>query len=707
MLPWLLVAQLLADTAVYASPRVRTLVSEAARLNRDAPRELVAYRATVESEIAIVARRATGVEGTISVEQLVSDVRWRRPGTFEQQVVGYRAQAIALQFATLGFLRQPWAVPTLYGNRITRLFGQDTSRVRRVRARRQPVLAIHPLAEDRERAYRFSGGDTVVAMRVGGRTLPIVRILVTPRSDMPPRTVAFRGELEVDATRHALVRMRGTFVTSAAPRSLAERVLAAGGLEAVAFVELENGEFDGRYWLPTYQRFEAQAAWTTTSDSRSVFRIVSRFREVRPNDTSLVTAPDSLIPQPYRLQVAPARELATFSAWPADLGTLSIPAHADDFDDIAPDAWRPSGAPTTRARVTRLADAFHVNRVEGLYMGWGVETRFRDRAPGLLVRANAGYAWHESAARGRVLVEWTRPAWTFTARAGRSLDLTNDFRTAFDSGSVVAALITVDNYDYVDRRLAAVGVARRVPRHGLVARAETGPARDASVVRHLARGLVRADSGFRENRGVQPGTWWRTWAAVELHPDVSAEFMRPGTGAMVLAEHGAGDLRFLRLEGRLTSRRNHGPLTVAARLDAGTVLGRDAPPQQLFELGRNQGLLGYDYKQFTGTTAALARGLAMWRLPVAEAPIPVGRWFLPGIAPAVAVGMQSAWTDVRATAAPAVAALWSPVRGPTVGIRTSVTVGLRIFGGALGVGMARPVDRAGSWRLRVDFGQLL
>ena len=95
---------------------------------------------------------------------------------------------------------------------------------------------------------------------------------------------------DLDATRHQLVRMRGYFVSIAPDRSLAERDVSLGGLEALAFVELENAEFDGAYWLPSAQRFEAQVAWTSASDSRSIFRILSRFSDHRLNDTTVMTA---------------------------------------------------------------------------------------------------------------------------------------------------------------------------------------------------------------------------------------------------------------------------------------------------------------------------------------------------------------------------------------------------------------------------------
>lgn len=719
---FLLAAQIAAADSVYASEALRGFVNEASLRNRTPPAGLRSYRASAESEIGIVTRRAEGMEGVFSLEQIKSDVRWRRPGEFEQRVAGYRNQSLGVQFSSLSFLRQPWAVPILYGDRLSILFGRDTSRAARRSAERRPTLAIHPLASDRDTYYRFAGGDTVVTMRFGDRELPIVRVQVEPRAGVGARTLRFRGELDIDATRHHLVRMRGYFVAPPPTRSLVSLAFAASGFEAVAFVELENGEFEGEYWLPTYQRFEAQAAWTAATDSRNVFRIVSRYQRHQINDTLVVALDsDSLISMPYRLALAPPDSLAAFASWQRDIGVLSEDIHADDFDDIAPDIWRPTGGARTNFRVQRVMDAVRVNRVEGLFTGWGVQTRFRDAFPGLTLRGNAGWAWSEQTVRGRVSAELARGSWTGVARAGRSLDITNDFRSTFDSGSTLGAVFGQDNYDYVDRYVAALGVHRRIGRSQSIWRLETGPARDEGAVRNLSRGVFRGDSGFRENRGVREGTYWRTWSALEWRPDVNAEFMRTGVGGLLTMEHAAGDLRYTRVDARLVGRKNRGRLSVVGRADAGAVWGGGVPPQQLYELGQNQNLQGYGYKEFVGDRAVVGRTLAMWRFPVFEGPMRLGRWILPGLSPAFAVGAQSAWTTLsndqaraanlllgtRVVGAGGFGALVVPIARPTDGVRTSVTIGLRFVGGAIGVGVARPVDRDGRWKLRVDFGQII
>ena len=48
------------------------------------------------------------------------------------------------------------------------------------------------------------------------------------------------------------------------------------------------------------------------------------------------------------------------------------------------------------------------DRVQGLYTGMGAVLRLRDAAPGLTLRAAAGWAWNEKSARGRLVTEYRR-----------------------------------------------------------------------------------------------------------------------------------------------------------------------------------------------------------------------------------------------------------------------------------------------------------
>ena len=708
------------DSTNATAPRaLRELLADASKRNV-LPPSLISFRSNVETEISVLLRREEGTEAVAAVEQVASTLKWNRTGFYDQRIVGYRAQQTGANVSMLSVFQTGWLNPVLYGNRL---------RVRTNASRRTPprgggsdgadtLPAVHPLAVDRDQYYRYSGGDTVVTVRAGDRLIPIAHVRVQPRTDITGSVVVFDGEMDLDASRGTLVRLRGYFVRANAPRR--GRIASLG--DAVAFVEFENGERNGEYWLPAKQRIELQATFPGLGDGRAVVRIVSRFSQMQVNDTVLdartLAAADSLRARVRRrLSFAGTDSLGRYGAWQADVGALSLGMHSDDFNDIGPDRWRSTGAPRIDYTVPRASDAFHFNRVEGVYTGTGLKWSLRDLAPGVVVRANAGWAWNEGTARGRVSVERKRGNTMLELRAGRSLDNTNDFRVPLDSGNTMAALFaSQDPYDYVDRRSATIAAVRTTGARQLLTRVEFGVADD----RYRPASYVRSPFGgeaYRENRRVDQGRYLRTAALIEWHPDFSAEFAKPGVGARLSYERGDGTLQWQRAEVRATARKPFGPFVALARGDVGAVFGSRIPPQQLFELGKFQNLPGYDDKEFAGARAAVLRASLQYTSPYFRQPIRAGRFFLPALAPGLSVGVQSGWADAVTNAArtsierlgapidSTLLASWAPVARPTDGIRASLTAGLRLFSGGVFVGATRKVDQAAPWKALVTFGQ--
>lgn len=696
------------DSTTYATPALRALIHEAADLNRRVPEALGGYRARLESEISIGNRRSEGRETSVSLEQVASTLRWDRTGRYEQTITGYRSQSLGASFASIGFFRSGWAIPSLYGNRIALLFGRDTSEARR-RSRRggEPLFAVHPLADDRERFYRYAGGDTIITMRVGDRVIPIVRVTISLKERLPAKSVVFLGEMDLDASRRHIVRLRGYFAVVGGPKPRFD-ILADLGLQGVAYIEAVNAEAEGQYWLPSHQRFEAVASANTMGEGRAIFRILTRFvdREILPAPEGIkVGSPeDTLSIHPFRLAIESPDTLSAYKGWTTELGAMTAEVSAEDFTDVAPDRWNPKGPPRFSIETERLGDFARLDRVQGLFTGLGAVLRFRDAAPGLTWRGAVGWAWNESTARGRLVMEYRTGNSLWAVRAQRSLDLTNDFRSPFDSGSTTGLIFGRDNYDYVDRRSAGaqwlhfVGPGRRAQ-----LRLESGIAEDRDVGVHLARSPLGIGTDFRANRVVHEGRYVRSAALFETRPDVSLEYLRTGANARFSYERGDGELRYQRAEGRFTVRSNRGPLSLGARLDLGATTP-GAPPQQFFELGQTQHLPGYEYKEFAGDQAAVFRILALRRLPLLGAPVRITpRVWLPPAAPAIALGVQAGW--VRASNARALATITALGSRPTGHPRSSASLTLRFFGGAVGFGIATPLDHSGRVRWLVEFGQ--
>lgn len=62
------------------------------------PPSLISYKATTETEVAVVLRREEGTETVLALEQIAGTVRWTRAGQFEQHITGHRTQQLDLRF---------------------------------------------------------------------------------------------------------------------------------------------------------------------------------------------------------------------------------------------------------------------------------------------------------------------------------------------------------------------------------------------------------------------------------------------------------------------------------------------------------------------------------------------------------------------------------------------------------------------------------
>jgi hypothetical protein len=747
MLGTLLALQLAAAvprTPTYSSPALEAFIAAAVVANRVPPPDLLGYGARVESELSLLVRDTLGRERIAQVEQVAMLASWQRGADYALRVVGYRSQTVGVPYSALSIARS-WTVPYLYGDRLTlgvdvgqgvpasRKPGADSSRRR---SSRDTLRAIHPLATDRAAYYRYSGGDTVAVLHSRARAIPIARVRVSPQLDSIPegeQIGAFDGEIDFDAERHEIVRMRGQFVASAPARGRRFSARRLPGIVAVAYVEFVNAEVEGRYWLPAFQRSEFQGTFAPLGAERSIFRLVSRFRDL--DVATGLSAVDSLVQGSTgrgregdstsyrrRLSFAPSDSVSRYRDWAEPLGEATGKVSASDFDDLAPDAWRSTGAPRLELAPTKLAEVLRFNRIEGVYTGLAVGERFRDAAPGLAAHAYGGWAWTEKTVRGGASVVKHTGSWSTAVRIDRTLASTNDFTPPLENGGegFGALFGGVDDQDYVDRRVATLSLTRLAgtARDGLLI-AEGGVGEDRPELARLERSPV-VGGHFRPNRGSLPGRYVRGAIVFELHPDVTGVYLEPGLGVVASYEIAGGGLRWQRGEFTLAARKSLSDFVIAARGNLGIVAGEPLPPQQLFELGGENALPGYDYKAFAGDRAAAAGVLAAYSFPLLRRPWRIVRSLvIPGLSPGVAIGAQGGWTELGTAAARTAASLLSAgaigcvppnacpslVASETGGFRATIDARLTFLGGLIGVGVARPVDHPARWRVAVRFGQ--
>jgi len=716
ILPFVFFAQLAAASdPIYSSPAVRDLVNGAAVANHAPPPSFAGYRAHVETEFSLLLRDSLGRERSAQVEQLASAVHWTRGESYDMRVVGYRTQSIGSLVSMMSFVNG-WTEPSLYGERLT--LGvqilSDTGPPKTRRRGANVIVAVHPFAADRELFYRYSGGDTVVVMHTLGRTIPIVRLHVTPRLRDSTRFAAFDGEIDLDADRRQIVRMRGQFVVLGNTKQRKLRISRIPGLVAVAYCEFVNAEIQGQYWLPAFQRTELQSTFALFGNMRAVMRVVSRFRDHEidsPRDTT--AAMDSINRIRHRTTWAPSDSVSHFRGWTQSLGDATADVAADDFDDVAPDRWKQTGRARLDFSPTKTDNIVRYDRVEGLYTGIEANLRMRSAAPGLTVGGVAGWAWTEQTFRGGAHVNLRRDPWSVGVRAERELATTNDFIRPLEpqSGGLAAMFGSIDDFDYVDRRVALGSLTRvfgSVDRGLLTLQGGVGDDRGERA--RLTHGLFGRDP-FRPNRGVTEGTYALGVADLELHPNASGQSLQPGIGASLHYEVGRGALDWQRSEISIFGSKYWGPVTIAIDGEAGAVWGAVIPPQQLFELGGSGVLPGYEYKEFAGDRVALVRANTFYSFPVWRAPRRLWRTlFIPGLGPGLAAGLQGGWTTLSTDAARlAVTQLGDgspiPVSRATGGFRATLGLGVTLFSGALHLGFARPIDHQAAWRFAGGLGR--
>ena len=682
----------------YATPALRAFVARAAEANRLLPDLLDSYLARVESEISILQMEGSGREVVYQVEQVASEVLWRRAEPPVQQVVGYRSRSSGLIPSLLTMFEVPWVVPTLYGDRLDLLqwSAPRTDEEGRVLRRR----AVHPLGEDREDVYRFSGGDTVLVLHLPGRTLPLVRVEVEPVRTPDRTTLVFEGYLDVDATRHQIVRMRGRMIRADPHPPPGQRLLDAvfGG---ATFVDFESSEVDQRFWLPRYQRVEIHAI-SRLSEGRIVMRVVSRFAFPETTDPGPLAALHPSPPPGGLLLLGGAMEDQDFDGWSTGLGELTREVHALDFRDLVAERTAAAEGPRLRPGARHVSHLFRVNEPEGVFTGMGV-TFYPGRAwKEGRVRAHGGWAWSERTARGGVEVSHMAEgsSWEWVARGERQLRSAGDFGFAYGREPGVPPLAVGEGELLYDHWTA--GLLARQPRGaGWSWRLEASRARDRGI-----DALLQADSAsdVLPFGTVAEGDYWLGRVSLERNPGALGFGVVPGTALRVDVEGAGGDLEWLRLEAGASTRRIRDDLSVEARVDGGITLSRTPPPQRLFELGRFSGLPGYPARAFSGDRVVLAQGALSYTLPFLRRPWRLGGLYLPAIAPAPTAGLRAGWTDASDEALPVLESLGAET---TDGVRTTLDLRLRLFGGGLSFGAARPLEAGGRWRFVWSLGQEL
>ncbi len=715
----LVLQQAPADTVSYASPALRALVARAADSNAVFPAR--GYRARFESEIAVNKALPNRVEGISSVEQFDGTLTWNGDSA-NQHSEGYRIVTTGLPLPAGYVLGTAWIVPTLYGDRFT-LLSDPKESVKKDATAQDSVLArarnvVHPLASDRDQFYTFAGGDTVEVTDAIGRSRRVVVVEVTPQAEFAAATRVFTGQLYLEVGSGALMRMRGQIYTSRPPgKPLKGMKKVANALIASAsIIDFQNERVDG-VLIPTYQSGDLAVLLPLTTAMGTMVRLVTRLDQVTlQGGGSVPLGAGAVLPVVQRTQ-APKDSMAHYRGWehsPTDWPSRYL---INERLDVGPPKFRPTGNPVAFVRAPTTYDFFRFNRVEGLYLGVAGTLFLRDKFPGLALRGGVGYGFWDQEIKGGLDATLRRGRWFVEATGEHELAIVTKFRDPLDYAMGTRPLFAQDLYDYADRLLGQVGGGFGLQKHrNGVLRADFAVVKDKATPQELSQGPLGQD--YYGNPMVDAGTYFRSRISLIWREDISSHFARPGIGAQAYLENGQGDFQYTSLNARLVGRQNVRGLVLSFVGYGGIATAPTAlPTQQLFLIGGDFTLPGYDFDQFGGSRALLLTGQIGYVLPFLKRPIPVSKKLaLPAVNPNINLIGYVGWTGASGEGQAALDQLGTRVNsdGQTVpysvttnGARGSIQLKLGLFGNFLGFGVARTLDANGKWAFVFSLSQYL
>lgn len=574
------------DDGAWNAERALELAARAqeTRTLRHAEDGLASYRALANGYIHFYLDLAeSDREALVKVDQTALEVYWAAPDLAKQRLIGLRDES-PLPNRQNYHLDHFMVVQDEFGDVIRLGDGDEVADV------------PHPAAAGVEAVYDYRLADSL-SLRLPGASeeVRVYELEVRPRN---VERSGFVGSMFVDRASARIVRMSFTFTPASYidPR-----------LEYIR-VSLENGLWDGRYWLPHEQRLEIRRQVPELDFGfGTVIRAVARIGDYRFNED----LPSSLF-DGRALTMAPRAEREAY-AFPTDIYAeidatgLASPGEIEALQRQAVRLLarrRVNGYPRLRLHVPNASSALRYNRAEGLFLGAGLAYRPES---GVQAQGRAGYAFgaghatflaslqHEPIAAHRLRVRGYRYA---------PLDMGVRPGAAGALNTLMSATAGVDRLDLFYAHGGGIEIARRVGDQWRATLALDLQEHRSASLEATAAAFAGPDA-FRPVRAIDEGRWTGGRLRVQRDDAGLAAF---GWTAEVDLETAsfAGDW-YARssaqagLARRSADRRSE----IELRGSAGTTLG-PVPPQRLFLLGGDATLPGHAYRSYAGTHFALA-----------------------------------------------------------------------------------------------------
>ena len=552
----------------------------------------------------------------IKADQLELQVYWKAPNFAKQLIVGWRDRMdlptdIAYHRDHLGIAMNN------FPDRIRIGEGDEVRDV------------PHPLARFGPSLYQYALKDSLT-IQLPDRAIRVYEVLVRPRDYRAPRIV---GSLFLDRSDGDLVRMSFEFTRSAYLDPELEDIT----------ISIENGLYEGRFWLPYRQEISIRRRGTWLDFP--VRGIIQGRWEIDGYRINQGIPPGVLgMPGPQIIPLDPAVR-DTFP-WTDSIGA-AIRALGDAPRDLDLSAVRAQveavamghaidGLKRAQLGGASVSDFARFNRVEGVALGLGGTLRAANDASVLRLRAGAATA--TSLVTGGARLEVRRGAWTWSAGGAREVRDLGDAPVI--SGVVNSLSAQETGADFGDYYLATGGSAGASVALGGRAslEASAGWERVGSLAVHArwARGAFATP-----NPSVGSGSW--TVARVTLLRQEPAFTAARGFSGRLDVEGGAGTTDYARAYGAARWQVPAGSGWLVAQTSAG-VATPDVAADRAFVLGGHGTLLGEGFRAYTGRASWW--GALEWRLPVGIPQIPLGSFAGTGRTLTVIPFVAAGWTGL-------------------------------------------------------------
>jgi hypothetical protein len=596
------------------APAALALVRRATerRLVAQADSTLASYRTRAHGFVFFLAQVGEGLTEPprlVKADELRVEVYWRAPDRSKQVILGWRDGAFLP--TDINYHRDHLGIVTNNFGNVIRIGEGDEVRD-----------VPHPLSPTGLASYDYALGDSLAIRTAAGVTV-VREVQVRPRSFARPLVV---GTLYIDEATAQLVRFRFSFTPAA---------YLDAQLEDISIV-LESSLFEQRYWLPYRQEIEIRRRSTWLDfPARGIIR--GRW-EIEGYDLN-VPLPDGLFQGPTIGGLThPARSDSTWTEpLSAAVAGVAAPVNRQDMDNLRVEVERIAGAralsglPSSRLAAGSVSDIVHVNRVQGLTLGFGVALGVRDRR--VQLRPSVAYGTSDHRVTGGLEVTAGLGGTQLSLSAARRIQDLSDLPVV---SPILNSLLSQeggkDYGDYALRTGATIGL-----RHRLSGRTAVGLSAGVEESRPVTTTATPATGSYRPNPDLGSGTWGV--ARLELERASGGIAVRRDLQGRIRLEGGAGDQDYARatLEGRwLTTLAGH-ELVSRVYLGAGS---DDLPAHRSFVLGGRGTLLGEPFRAYGGREVAL--GQVEWRFEAPVPAIPLGSFASTGrrltVAPFVALG---------------------------------------------------------------------